>query len=668
MNRLPSRACVTGRFLIACALVAPVISARATSDVPADGVAPAGVELPPVVVTARRVAENPINVPAYTHVITRADIDASGATNLIELLESQANLHFVSLSSNAANTKVSLRGTGTTGNGRTLVLLDGIRTNRPDMGDFNWLQFNLQNIESIEVLQGPHGAFYGDNAVGGVIKINTLGSPTKSGGSVHALVGSDNTFKISGGYTQVFGNAWAGVSGGYDASDGYRDNSGFRNEYGSAGFGYDNQKNSITRLNLSYLKSDFDQPGFLVEADYKDDPTQEGFFASDGVSRYKRASLSNEYGATPQAKLLTDAGVNFTDEIYRGGFGTDFDRTIDGYYFSPKVHLDYGDFTFTPGVDVAYDRLDVATSGLFSAPTDAQVDRTSISAYLGSEWRVSDALTISAAYRRDWNRIEVIQTLPAPAREDDRRDHGDAWQLAVNYKLTSTVRLYAKYDRAYRFPATDEIASYQSSSPFFPFSFNPDLKPELSDNYEIGATYKNSGWTAGTAVYLLDTKDEVFFSTATFQNENLPRTRRTGVQANLGYDAGVAGFRLQADYVEAELRDAAGGAAEGALRMVPKWRLTNTVFARPIERVEVSLTHRHIGSMPEDDSYFSASPDEVPHVDLFDAKISYRVTPNWRVYAGVNNIADQSYIAYQVFGSIYPGQGRFTYVGTSLAF
>ena len=661
MNSHP-RARIPGRLLLACALAAPLVSLSAFADESAENTTP--VKLPEVVITARRVPEAPVNVPAYTQVITRDQIRESGATNLIELLENQSNLQFVSLSSGAANTKVSLRGTGTSGNGRTLVMLDGIRTNRPDMGDFNWLQFNLENIESVEVIQGPQGAFYGDNAVGGVIKINTLGTPEKSGGSARVLVGSDNTFKIAGGYTEVFGKAWAGISGGYDTSDGYRDHSGFENEYGSAGFGYDNRKNSVTRLNVSYLKTDFDQPGSLTQAQYDADPTQIGSFSSDGISHYKRASLSNEYGVSPAAKLLTDVGVSLTDEVYHGGFGTDFDRTIDGYFFSPKLHLDYGDFTFTPGVDVSYDKLDVTTTGPAGA---ADVNRTSISAYLASEWRFSDALTFSAAYRHDWNDIEVTQEIPGPVAQDERRAGGDALQLAVNYKLTASVRVYAKYDRAYRFPATDEIASYQG---FGPFAFNPDLKPELSDNYEVGATYRKDRWTAGSAIYLLETKDEIFFSNTSFTNENLPKTRRTGVQANVGYDAGVAGFRSQADYVDAELRDggSTGAVFEGKLRVVPEWRLTNTVFVRPLDRLEMNLTHRHIGSMAEDDSYSGPSPDKIPQVDLFDAKVSYRITPDWRVYVGVNNIADTSFISYQVFGGIYPGQGRFTYAGTSVQF
>ena len=197
---IPSRSRFAGRFIFACVLAAPLVSISVSADVSADN--SVSVQLPEVVVTARRVPEDPVNVPAYTQVITGDQIRESGATNLVDLLESQANLEFNSFTSSPTSAQVSLRGTGgssSVGNGRTLVLLDGIRTNRPDMGQFNWLQFNLQSIESVEIIQGPQGAFYGDNAVGGVIKINTLGSPAKSGGGALVRVGSDGTVKVSGG-------------------------------------------------------------------------------------------------------------------------------------------------------------------------------------------------------------------------------------------------------------------------------------------------------------------------------------------------------------------------------------------------------------------------------------------------------------------------------------
>ncbi len=670
---IPSRSRQAGRFLFACAVVAPLVSIVRGQTVPV-------IQLEDYVVTARRIPEDTSNVPAYTQVISREQIDKSDALNVIDLLEDEANLQFTSLGSSATNTTISLRGTSggsAGGNGRTLVLLDGIRVNRADSGQFNWLQFSLQDIDSIEIIQGPAGAFYGDNAVGGVIKINTRGAPSQSGGRAQVLVGSDGTLKLSGGYTELFGNAWTSASGGYDTSDGWRDHSGYDNKSASIGAGYDNHKNSATRINASFLDNHYDQPGYLTMAQFRQDPTQQGTNSSNGWSDYRRVSASNEFGVSPQAKLLTDAGASFVREFYHGGFGTDFNRKMNGFFFSPKVHVEAGDFAFTPGVDVNYDELYVRTT----TPVESTLTRKVLSPYLGSEWKASDEFSLSAAYRHEWNVIAAREDVASD--KSNRSDDGSAVQLAANWKPTADLHLYAKYDHTYRFPATDEISYYQGflGGPGFNQFFNKALKPETSDNYEVGADFKKHGWSAGTSVYYLTTQDEIFYNSATNLNENLAETRRIGAQLNAGYDAGFAGLRTRADYVDAQLIESTPGAglvSDGTLRMTPALRLTTTAVVRPIKAVDVSLTHKYMGSSLVDDSYAGTSPGRVAGINLFDAKISYSPSEKWRIFAGVNNLFDRSYVSYSNIGYppplfapttvVYPGQGRFVYAGSSVSF
>ena len=667
---LPSRSRLAGRLILACAFAAPFVSLPVFADASADN--SVSVQLPEVVVTARRVPEDPVNVPAYTQVITRDQIRESGATNLIDLLESQANLQFNSFTSSPTSAQVSLRGTGgssSTGNGRTLVILDGIRTNRPDMGQFNWLQFNLQSIESVEIIQGPQGAFYGDNAVGGVIKINTLGAPAKSGGGAQVLVGDDGTVKLSGGYTERQGRGWATLSGGYDTSDGYRAHSGYGNRYASLGLGYDNEKNSVTRLNVTYQKTDFDQPGALTKAQLDRDPTQVGTSIGDGTTEYRRFSIANEYGATSSAKIFTDGGVSLAREYFNAfadmPWKTRYDRDIDGFFFSPKVRIETGDFTFTPGVDVNHDQVGVVGT----TPVNSTVKRFVASPYLLSEWRAAEKLTVSAGFRHEWNNTEARERVVKKSGE--RRDTADALQLAVNYRPSDAVRLYAKYDRAYRFPATDEMAYYQGfPTPVF---FDKNLKPETSENFEIGANVKTGGWNTGASAYYLKTKDEIFFNGfPVFQNQNLPETRRTGAQVNVGYSGKVAGFRSQIDYVNADLVKGGGTVKTGPLRMVPEWRVTNTVFVRPVDKWTVSLTHRHLGGSYLDDFYATTNPPKAPAEEVFDGKITFRPSSDWSVFAGVNNMFDRTTVSYAStsFGadSYYPGPGRFLYLGSSVQF
>jgi outer membrane receptor protein involved in Fe transport len=108
------------------------------------------------------------------------------------------------------------------------------------------------------------------------------------------------------------------------------------------------------------------------------------------------------------------------------------------------------------------------------------------------------------------------------------------------------------------------------------------------------------------------------------------------------------------------------------MRMVPAWRLTNTVFVRPLEQWTLSVTHRHLGSSYLDDFYATTNPPKVAPEDVFDAKITFRPTPRWSLYAGVNNLFDRTTVSYAStsFGTdaYYPGQGRFLYAGAAVRF
>jgi outer membrane receptor protein involved in Fe transport len=690
----PRRGAAARRLLIpVCATLVAALpvsaSAEAEPDTPAVApAAPAAEEaavaapvttLPPLIVTARRVPESPVEVPAYAQVITRAQIRESGAATLIDLLEREANLHFTSIAGSPTNTKVSLRGTGTGGNGRTLVLVDGVRANRADIGDFNWLQFSLPDIESIEVVQGPQGAFFGDNAVGGVIKINTLGKPSASGGSAQVLVGGDDTVKLGASYTELFGRAWASASLGHENSGGWRDHSGYDSVSGSVGIGYDNEKDSVTRVRASFLDNSYDQPGYLTPAQFQQDPTQAGTNSATGESSYRRVTASNEFGASAETRLLTDLGASFVDEYFLGGFGTAFDRDIQGIFVSPKLHLERGPFTLTPGLDFNHERLAVDVNGL--PPTRARLTRRTVGPFLAAEWKATEQVAVSGAVRREWNSIRAREQISG-ARAD-RTDAGEAYQLAVNWRPRPELRLYAKYDHVFRFPATDEMAYYQGllGGPFgTPVFFNANLRPEVSDNFELGGDYCGERWGGGASVYHLATEDEIFYNAPTNLNENLAETRRVGAQASLGYDAGFAALRSRVDYVDARLTDAPAGSGlfTGPLRMTPEWRLTTTATLRPVERVEIGLTHRFIDGSAIDDSYAAANPDRTEAASLFDVRVSYRPNEAWRLFAGANNVLDKNHVSYSTIGYpppffppttvVYPGQGRWLYAGASLRF
>lgn len=100
---------------------------------------------------------------------------------------------------------LNIRGFGTSTNGLTLVLLDGIPANDPYFRTINWAQIPKEQVERIEVIRGGGAtSLWGNMAMGGVINIVTR-TPT-TGTDVYASYGSFNTSTY-------------GISQGFDLSD-----------------------------------------------------------------------------------------------------------------------------------------------------------------------------------------------------------------------------------------------------------------------------------------------------------------------------------------------------------------------------------------------------------------------------------------------------------------
>lgn len=108
---------------------------------------------------------------------------------------------------------ISLRGIGSTGASRTLVLWDGIPVNDPFGGWVYWTRFQPDELERVEISRGASTSVFGDRAMGGAIGLFSRPPARRRWfGSYEA--GNRNTHEVSVGASNVFGpgGVW-GVSG-----------------------------------------------------------------------------------------------------------------------------------------------------------------------------------------------------------------------------------------------------------------------------------------------------------------------------------------------------------------------------------------------------------------------------------------------------------------------
>ncbi len=134
------------------------------------------------VITAGRTEQRIERAPATVTVISSAEIRASRAMNIPELLRLVPGLDVTTVSS--SHFEVNARGLNQILSNKLLVLIDGRSAYFDFFGGVIWpaLQIVLDQIDRIEVVRSPSSALYGANAFSGVINIITK-SPRQINGT-----------------------------------------------------------------------------------------------------------------------------------------------------------------------------------------------------------------------------------------------------------------------------------------------------------------------------------------------------------------------------------------------------------------------------------------------------------------------------------------------------
>lgn len=101
-------------------------------------------------------------------IITKEQIAAQGAVTLDEVMKNQLNVRVAN--DNILGT--SMRMQGQSGD-KVKILIDGIPINGREGGSINLSQINMNNVDRIELIQGPMSVVYGTDAIGGIINIIT---------------------------------------------------------------------------------------------------------------------------------------------------------------------------------------------------------------------------------------------------------------------------------------------------------------------------------------------------------------------------------------------------------------------------------------------------------------------------------------------------------------
>lgn len=197
--RTPSGVVARGRFtaaLFACGGLCLLVAAGLPAPAAASERAPRGSDpgiLEEIIVTARKVRENVLDVPLSVQVISGERLDEIDLSVLFDLQHEIPGLVVNSVGMHGAG--FALRGVADQGgtSASVAIHLDGVY-----LGNSRLAIHRLFDLERIEVLKGPQGTLYGRNSTGGTLNFITRSPGREAGGSLEGALGSFDTVRLQG--------------------------------------------------------------------------------------------------------------------------------------------------------------------------------------------------------------------------------------------------------------------------------------------------------------------------------------------------------------------------------------------------------------------------------------------------------------------------------------
>jgi iron complex outermembrane receptor protein len=566
-------------------------------------------ELNQVVITGTRIAKEKGKVPASISVVGRQEIEQSGESNVLNVL----NNHVPGLFLNNRNVtgfgvgpssagNISIRGISGVPNTRVLVLIDG----QPQfMGLFGHPigdSYMSSDVERVEVIRGPASVLYGSNAIGGAINLITR-NQLKDGVSLNAKAayGSFNTQKymLNSGYKKGDFNVYGAIN--YDRTDGHRKNADdeFSNLTGFLKLGYTINPSYKISLDGNLSDSEFNDPGPVTN------------LFEDHYYRYKRGraafSLDNDYEWMEGAFR---AFYNFGDhEFFDGWRSNDYNT---GITFYQNLKLLPGNI-ITVGVDYKHfggegrnDNLPApAARGL-----DTQHEIDEVETYLLIQQALG-ALTLNGGLRYTNNSLYGDANTPT---------------IGATYAISNAATIKASASKAFRSPTIVDLYIFPPA--------NEELQPEELWSYEVSylQSLLNNRLSLEITGYLNDGKNMI--QAVPTGQPGPPRRINTGAFSNKGVEFQTNfqvsnSFNLSANYNYMNLENPLPYAPEHELNLIGNYQWN--IFS-------LMLGTKYVNNL-----YTNIESGATQSYTLLDARLSARVLKNLTVFLDGENLLDSQY-------------------------
>jgi len=623
-----------------------------------------------MVVTASRSEERSIDVPIDTQVITREKIEMSGAADVGDLIGKYVTGHYHKY--NGLLSPIGLRGFRTDAHGAdlagyVLILIDGHR-----IGTGNAAKINLDRIERVEVIKGPSSALYGSAAMGGVVNLITKKGDGKLGGSIGGEYGSFDYYKgqITGGGEvnekfRFFASADINDVGDYDDPT-------FGTVYNTG----------VEKKNIggNFLYTFNDRHELRLGGNYSDLTSESPSWGGDTYTYYDEDYADNN-----------DKSTGYTDLEYNGDFfGGEVHWKGLAYYLWDKNHWNSGNSYGNPDPDsyqtkyidktlgtdhqftwkmnswnsllmgFTVENMEKESSGvansLPSRPYTPGLDYDNQALFIQDSLDLLDnRVNIIAAARYD--RFDVT-TRPAETgtyvdfneKSEDYSHVSPKIGAGVKF-FDEKLRVRANVGEGFKSPTADQLsADYYHTANGVHYLGNPDLDPETSMTYDVGADLYLDALTFKLGWFHTDYEDKIVQTTSQINGINTTSYDNHG-------DAEIAGFEVGLEWAMGKTFKLPFNASlfsnmtfnttnedketNAEIQFVSDYEIKSGIDLS-YQGITAQLSHVLVG--PQMITNYDPYPSVVEEKDSFDywdLTLRYRFAEHWEVKGSVLNLLDQ---------------------------
>ncbi|MCX8009798.1 MAG: TonB-dependent receptor, partial [Ignavibacteria bacterium] len=457
-------------------------------------------QLDEVVITGTRFSKKIVDIP---YSITRMDNVDFKYDRKVSVSDVMGNVPGLFMQSRYGNhdVRMSIRGFGSRSNSGirgVRILLDDIPESEPD-GQTRIEAIDFNSIGTIEVVKGNSSSLY-TNAPGGVVNfrndINFVNSSIVNFNDFGSYGLRRNGFKLAL-RSKDYGFL---LTYSYHNYDGYRVHS---NDYWHiVNTVIESTPSEMSKLQiLGYFVSGIIKlPGSLTKEEFEKDPMQAD--TTEVGYDTKRISKKGRVGL----RFISYLDEEKNNEIEITSYGTIkyFERTAKDYRIINRYGLGAsGRFLnkstifdrlneFAIGGDLFYQTGPIETyknySGTKGDQNTAITDETIINTgfFISNSFEIlPKRLSFLLTGRLDkvlFDNVNMINESQNAVRKFQKFTP----KAALNYKLLPSVSIYTSYGMSFDSPAGNEMENFPLSTDGGSTMLNPDLKPQKSNNFELG--------------------------------------------------------------------------------------------------------------------------------------------------------------------------------------